>query len=203
MEPTVQALQDSISKGNYKKALFFCSKKLETDPDDVAVKHTKCLCYIQLGMYEEADSYIQTLESDLKDKLTTETAYTLYKLRKHKEALEIINTIKDPSVAILHLKGQTYYRLGDHKRCKEIFQEIREKEDSTEILVNIAAVNVLANQFDTEMKEKAKSNQESFELAFNISCLLVQNNQLAEAEQQLILAESLSFFFVCLMNCKR
>lgn len=197
MEPTVQALADCISKGNYKKALHFCDKKLSTDPENTAVKHTKCLCYIQLGMYEEADSFINTLGNDLKEKLTTETAYTLYKLRKHKEALSIINTINDPSVALLHLKGQTYYRLGDHEKCKEIFKSIREKENTTEILVNIAAVNVMADQFDNEMKEQMKSNQDSFELAFNISCLLIQNNRLAEAEQQLILAES-KFFYVFL-----
>merc|ERR1712137_387435 len=192
MEPVAQALQDSIAKGNYQKALTFCDKKLAIDPENKPVKHSKVLCFIQLGKYEEAAAFIKTLDADLKKTLTTETAYTLYKLRQHQEALDTINTIDSPTIAQLHLKGQTYYRLGDHEKCKQIFQTIKEKEDSSELMVNIAAVNCLANTMSKEMKQAQNSNQDSYELAFNVSCLLLQNNELADAEQQLLLAEKIA-----------
>jgi len=192
MEPITQALSDSISSGNYKKALTFCDKRLDTDPNNSPVQHTKCLCYIQLGMYEEAAAYLKTLDADLKQKLLTETAYIQYKLRNHEEVLEIINNIENPSVALLHLKGQTHYRLGDHQKCKEIFNSIRQKEDSPELSVNIAAASCLANTLDEFMKNAKQSNQDSYELAFNLSCLLIQQNDLAGAEKQLILAEKIA-----------
>ena len=201
LEPVAQALQDSIQKGNYKKALGFCDKKLELDPNNEAVKTTKLLCFIQESRYEDALNYMQELSTDLQQKLITEKIYSLYKLRKHEEALDALSKISTLTTAQLHLQAQTYYRMGNYSKCTSILESIRSSEDTPELMVNMAASNCLGNTFNSAVRDAHKENKNSYELAFNASCIYIQRNELETAEEQLKLADSmLNYFFLLKWN---
>ena len=189
-EPVLQALSDNISKGNYKKALTFCDKKLVLEAENKAVIKTKCLCYIQLGEEQAGLDFINSLKPALQEDLQEEKVYCLYKLRKHDQVLDIVRKTEKPSITLRHLEGQTLYRLGEYKKAHEVFRSIQKESDTPEILVNLAATTSMGRFADDELQQVQSTNKSSFELAFNNACSLINNNQLRGAEQQLELALS-------------
>jgi signal recognition particle subunit SRP72 len=193
LEPLFRTLSDDITAGQFKKAVDVCDKILAIVPKDEDALKCKCLCLIELNKFADALAFIEENNSVLKN-IELETAYCLYKERKHQEALDIINKLKDLSPVAKHLQAQTFYRLGEYEKVAEIYKQLYDSNNpSPELLVNIAAVNTCRNLIDEHLKKLSSDEAflaQSYELGFNLSCFYIRRGDLQFAEKLLKQAES-------------
>lgn len=78
---------------------------LGNDPNDEDATTCKVIALIQLSKFDEALKFLDS--TPLKSNYGFERAYSLYRLKKHKECLQILKDIPEPKTKkVLELEAQ-------------------------------------------------------------------------------------------------
>lgn len=163
------------------------------DSDAIAVKVS---LLIDLGNAAEALQLIDATPS-LATSLAYERAYCTYRLGRLQDALAALATVgSDRSSARLQLEAQVQYRLGNYTECVDLysrlFKEHADTEGSPEIQTNVVAAHAVggkASEIPSLMSALRITPQVSFEIGFNAACGLLEEGNLAAAEEALHLAK--------------
>ncbi|CAK9108229.1 unnamed protein product [Durusdinium trenchii] len=131
--------------------------------------------------------------------LDFEHAYSLYRLNRFKEALDVLDLrkSKDPEEIARRsrLEAQIQYRLSSYDSCADVYGQLHKDDpEDNGLLVNAVAAHVAGEQSRKAMALVSKNKEaleSSYELCFNAACALIDEGRLKEAEAHLARAKEL------------
>ncbi|CAH3021478.1 unnamed protein product [Porites evermanni] len=181
--------------GNFEKAQKIANKILQEKPDDKEAFHCKVVSLIHQSCFREAVDVINSApKKGINIELRFEKAYSLYRLNKAQEALNILNAIDEPTQQEKELKAQVLYRLEDYRACLELYKDlIKNSQDDygDERETNLAAVISAAAQWGGLEMDDPGLREDTYELCYNSACLSLGQNDVEAAEVKLKKAEEL------------
>eukprot|EP00058_Branchiostoma_floridae_P022788 XP_002608278.1 hypothetical protein BRAFLDRAFT_115079 [Branchiostoma floridae] len=196
-QPNLSQLFSDLNRagqaGDFNKALKIATKILKQDPHDEKAYHCKVVSMIQLGQFNEVIRFMGG-NYKLSDPLKFERAYSLYRLNRTQEALEVIKKIPEPDYRIKELLGQVLYRLEQHDECLELYRDlIRNSQDEfdEERETNLAAVVAAAQMWGGKQLEDYGLRESTYELSYNAACSQLSKGNVKGAEEKLQKAEEL------------
>ncbi|WWD15845.1 hypothetical protein CI109_100269 [Kwoniella shandongensis] len=138
-----RALTDQVDDGYFQNAIKTSKKILALDPSSQAAFQTLLFLYLQTDEYSAALALLDAPPSSTSS-LDFERAYCLYRLHREKEALAVLEGLKDKDRKVDHLEAQIRYRLGEYQRAQEIYEDLLAGCDSSspehpDILTNLSA----------------------------------------------------------------
>ncbi|KAJ7392451.1 Signal recognition particle core component [Desmophyllum pertusum] len=178
--------------GNYAKAQKIANKK---KPDDKEAFHCKVISLIHQSYFREAVDVINSApKKGIDIELRFEKAYSLYRINKTQEALDILNAIDEPTQHEKELKAQVLYRLEEYRTCLDLYKDLiknSQDEYGDERETNLAAVISAASQWGGLNMEDPGLREDTYELCYNSACLSLGQNDIETAQEKLKKAEEL------------
>lgn len=114
---------------DYEKALAVCDLIINESKDDVNGYIQKCVCLLELGKYEEIETYLEKVEKLSKDDSYKAQAYSeittaLINSKQYDKVLEMIKKVpdtknKDAKKVLLKNEIVCYEKKGDFKTARE------------------------------------------------------------------------------------
>ncbi|CAH0562321.1 unnamed protein product [Brassicogethes aeneus] len=178
--------------GEHERALKAANKILGVAPQEFLAFHCKIVCMIELQKFDDAITLLNKNPQWVTD-LVFEKAYCFYRVNKHNEALEIIEQYDEVSdLRIKELKAQILYRIEKFTEAANLYQEIIKNTNDDyeeERHTNLSAVSVYLE--NSESRDFDDLGDGTYELCYNKACLLIENDNFAEAEKKLRQCEKL------------
>jgi len=138
--------------------------------------------------FDEALRQIKDTHFDID--LIFEEAYCLYRLNKHKEALELLDKSEKTSDRIKELKAQIFYKgLEMYEESYNLYKDLLKNTSDDfeqERLTNMQAAAVFVKSAPI-----ATEDDDSFELCYNQACQLLSKEDWVNAEKALVKAEQM------------
>ncbi|WVQ98657.1 hypothetical protein IAU59_005788 [Kwoniella sp. CBS 9459] len=142
-----RALTDQVDDGYFDNAVKTCKKILALDATSQAAFQTLLFLYLQTDDYSAALTLLESPPTGTASTASTldfERAYCLYRLHREKEALTLLDGLKERGRKAQHLDAQIRYRLGEYQRAQEIYDDLLADCDSSspehpDILTNLSA----------------------------------------------------------------
>lgn len=197
LQATMTAVKRHFDAEEFEEALPLVTEAYKAKPGNPLVIRSYIFTLVNVSQWENVLKACKKHE-DLED-MDFEHAYSLYRLNRFKEALEILGSrkSKDPEEVArrTRLEAQIQYRLASYDSCADMYGRLhKEDPEDNGLLVNAVAAHVAGEQSRKAMAIVSR-NQEalesSYELCFNAACALIDEGRLKEAEAQLARAKQL------------
>ncbi|CAH1103592.1 unnamed protein product [Psylliodes chrysocephalus] len=179
--------------GEYERALKSANKILGVASQEFPAFQCKIVCLIQLSRFDEAISLMNKNPQFLQG-LIFEKAYSYYRANKPEEALKTIESSEEElDYRIKELKAQILYRLEKYNDSTKMYHEIikntHNDDYEDERYTNLSAAMVHLSAEETIETEDFR--EITYEQCYNKACLLIAQENYADAEKKLRQCEKL------------
>ncbi|KAF9067953.1 hypothetical protein BDP27DRAFT_1383809 [Rhodocollybia butyracea] len=132
------SLVAQVDGGHWKGAERTCEKILRLDPNDSDAKQTKLFIHLQREEYNKALELIDNKDQPQSSENAKlfEKAYALYRMKREKDALAILDEIKgrgseteEEERGVMHLEAQLNYRLGNYQLAYDVYLQLLDSSD--------------------------------------------------------------------------
>lgn len=180
--------------GEYERGLKAANKIIGVAPQEFLAFQCKMVCLIQLSRFDEAISLMNKNPQWTQD-LIFEKAYCYYRANKPDLALKTIDSSeKELDFRCKELKAQILYRLEQYHDSANFYHEIiknmHDDDYEDERYTNLSAVMVHLKT-DDALDTIEEFKETTYEQCYNKACLLIENENYAEAERKLKQCEKL------------
>ena len=108
---SLSSLLQRATIDDHEEVLQACSDSLSKNQSDIHANHIRLIALLKLDRYEDALRILEAGGDDLKKRASFEYAYSLYKIGKLDESLDILSRA-EKTRGVNHLEAQVVCYLG-------------------------------------------------------------------------------------------
>jgi signal recognition particle subunit SRP72 len=185
--PLLTALLKKATLDDHDELLKASNAALVKNKSDIEAQRVKTIALIKLDRYQEAVSFVEERGQSLREKVSLEHAYSLYKVGRLEEAADAAKSAGTRGAQ--HLEAQARYRLEDPEATSQVYAEIRKQHVGSEefdLKVNQSAVDAQGQWLGvvdaSTVNKPARDDLDNFETAYNAACGSIARGELPQAE---------------------
>lgn len=172
------------------EVLQACSDSLSKNQSDIHAHHIRLIALLKLDRYEDALRILEAGGDDLKKRASFEYAYSLYKIGKLDESLDVLSR-SEKTRGVDHLEAQVSYRAEQFRRAASLYEKLSQDKESHRHEENDLSINSWATDAQLQWKGEpeyvrherpSREDLESFETTFNAACLNIARGALPQGE---------------------
>ena len=196
---------------DHEDVLKSSNQEIKKNKDDLTAQHAKVVALLKLDRYQEAQHAYESFGDGLKEKAKLEWAYTLWKIGRLDEAVQVAGT--SDTRAGKHVQAQALYRREDFSSAAKIYRDLakdRLSEEEHDLRINSSATDAQltwqGKSDEVGNNKPSRQDLEAFETAYNAAAGSIARGEYAQADVLLKRARGrlpLPFLAGCLPSASR
>lgn len=187
---TLSALLQRTSIDDHEEVLKACNASLKHSKSDLELQHIKLVALLKLDRYDDALRVLEEGGDRLKQRVTIERAYALYKVGEFEEAKNVAKRLPEQRGA-RHVEAQASYRSEDFANAAALYRNLVGSQAAIENEENDLRINCGAADAQLEWtrrgdlvqkKKPGREDLEAFETAYNAACGSIARGELGQGE---------------------
>mmetsp|Transcript_10399 Transcript_10399/g.26181 ORF Transcript_10399/g.26181 Transcript_10399/m.26181 type:complete len:717 (+) Transcript_10399:3-2153(+) len=209
-------LEAQFAERAFGEALATAEALIETEPSSAVGLRCQCACLVQLARADEALTLLDGHADAFGTSIVLPRGFSLYQKGELRDALQLLESAlalassgsdegggSDERAGMLHLVAQVHYKMGAYAEAAKAYRRVLAEDPSAaedeEVCTNATAAYVMAGLpadalrlVQTQQQTRTSTKQHMYELVYNSACAHIVAGDLAQAEERLEEALSLS-----------